>query len=201
MTDSATVDRLQQRAGFRAMTEGTAEDWAILGAHFAKLTQGLARRVTDHLRLLDGDTGGFAVDRLQHSLQTATRASRAGKDDEYVACALLHDIGDTLCSWNHPDAAVAILRPFVSAENLWMVEKHNVFQGYNYFHLIGMDRDMREQFRDHPCYERTVEFCQEFDQAAFDPAYPSLTLADFEPLLDDLFKAPRQTLFSDAAGL
>lgn len=200
MTDSTTVDRLRQRAGFAAMSEGTAEDWAIIGAHFAKLTQGLAPRVLDHLQLLEGDNGGFAVDRLEHSLQTATRASRAGKDDEYVACALLHDIGDTLCSWNHPDAAVAILRPFVSADNLWMIEKHNIFQGYNYFHFIGLDRDMREQFADHPCYQRTVEFCQEFDQTAFDPGYASMSLADFEPLLVDLFRTPKQNLLGQAAG-
>jgi predicted HD phosphohydrolase len=199
MTDSAIVDRLQQRAGFAAMTDGTAEDWAIIGAHFAKLTQGLTGRVLDHLRLLEGDNGGFAVDRLEHSLQTATRASRAGKDDEYVACALLHDIGDTLCSWNHPDAAVAILRPFISADNLWMIEKHGVFQGYNYFHFIGLDRDLREQFADHPCYARTVEFCQEYDQAAFDPRYPSMTLADFEPLLVELFRTPRQSMLAGAA--
>ena len=199
MTDSATVDRLQQRASFASMAEGTAEDWAIIGAHFAKLTEGLADRVLAHLRLLDGDNGGFAVDRLQHSLQTATRASRAGKDDEYVACALLHDIGDTLCSWNHPDAAVAVLRPFVSADNLWMVEKHNIFQGYNYFHFIGMDRDMRDRYADHPCYARTVEFCQEFDQTAFDPRYPSLSLADFQPLLADLFRAPRNSMLAGAA--
>ena len=78
------------------MTEGTAEDWAVIAHHNLTFATGLADRVLTHLRLLGGDTGGFAVDRLEHSLQTATRAYRANEDDEYVVCALLHDIGDTL---------------------------------------------------------------------------------------------------------
>src|SRR2546421_11169666 len=113
MTDTL----LARRARFAAMTDATDEDWRIIGAHYAQLCSGLTDRVLAHLQLLGGDHGGFAVDRLEHSLQTATRASRAGRDDEYVACALLHDIGDVLCPHNHPDAAVAILRPFVSPEN------------------------------------------------------------------------------------
>ena len=100
--------------------------------------------------------GGFAVDRLEHSLQTATRARRGGEDDEYVVCALLHDIGDTLGSYNHSDIAAAILKPFVSEENHWMVDKHGVFQGYYFFHYLGLDRDARDQYLGHPWYDRTV---------------------------------------------
>src|ERR671919_732829 len=118
-----------ERATFTAMTEGTQEDWNLVAGAAIEHFAGLADRVIDHLRLLDGDFGGFRVDRLTHSLQTATRAHRAGRDDEYVACALLHDIGDTLGSYNHSDIAAAILRPFVSEENHWMVEQHAVFQG------------------------------------------------------------------------
>ncbi|MBJ7610190.1 MAG: HD domain-containing protein [Candidatus Dormibacteraeota bacterium] len=180
------------------MTEGTADDWQAISAHFLDHGTRLTDRVFDHLRLLSDDHGGFAVSRLEHSLQTATRAARANRDDEYVACALLHDIGDTLCSYNHPDAAVAILRPFVSAENLWMVEKHGIFQGYHYFHFIGLNRDAREAYRDHECYERTVEFCAEFDQNSFDPAYPSLPLEEFRPLLQRLFTRPQHSYLQEA---
>ncbi|MBJ7595587.1 MAG: phosphohydrolase, partial [Candidatus Dormibacteraeota bacterium] len=97
MTDLA--EPLTRRAGFHAMTEGTAEDWQAISAHFLDHGSRLADRVVDHLRLLSDDHGGFAVSRLEHSVQTATRAARANRDDEYVACALLHDIGDTLCSY------------------------------------------------------------------------------------------------------
>lgn len=177
------------------MTEGTAVDWQVIAAHAAEFNKSLPDRVLTHLQLLAGDSGGFSVDRLEHSLQTATRAAKAGKDDEYVVCALIHDIGDTLGSYNHPDIAAAILKPFVSEENLWMVEMHGVFQGYNFFHHLGLDRDMREQYRDHPCYDRTVEFCQEYDQPAFEPGYPSMTLADFDDAVRAVMAKPVRSLY------
>ena len=129
-------EHIDVREGFRAMSEGTTEDWQRIMTGTAGLQAGLADRVLDHLRLLDGDYGGFIVDRLTHCLQTATRAERDGRDPEYVVCALLHDIGDTLGSYNHPDVAAAILRPFVSEQNLFMVQKHFIFQGYFYFHCL-----------------------------------------------------------------
>src|SRR5262245_32832420 len=115
---------MSERAKFHAMAEGTAEDWQAIAGEMIQFYPGLPDRVLTHLRLLEGDHGGFAVDRLTHSLQTATRAERAGRDDEYILCALLHDIGDTLASYNHADLAAAIVKPFVSEQNLWMVEKH-----------------------------------------------------------------------------
>ena len=110
-----------QRAKFVQMDKSTAEDWQAIGVEFSKFSKGLADRVLGHLRLLDGDFGGFPIDRFSHSLQTATLALRDGRDDEYVVCALLHDIGDTLGCFNHPDIAAAILKPFVSEANHWMV--------------------------------------------------------------------------------
>src|SRR5690349_8831588 len=139
------------RATFTAFQNSTREDWQLIGREFMGFAKGLPDRVIAHLRLLEGDYGGFPIDRMAHSLQTATRALRAGRDEEYVVCALLHDIGDTLGSFNHADVAAAIVKPFVSEENHWMVEKHGVFQGYYFFHHIGMDRNLREQFRGHPC--------------------------------------------------
>ena len=186
-TTESEQDLLSQSATFGAMTEATPLDWKIIAAHNRVFANDVAGRVLDHLRLLDGDCGGFSVDRLEHSVQTATRAYRANKSDEYVVCALLHDIGDTLGSYNHPDIAAAILKPFVSDEHLWMVEKHGIFQGYNFFHHLGLDRNMREQFADHPAYDLTVEFCQEFDQPAFDPAYDSMSREDFIPAVETLF--------------
>jgi len=181
----------EDRATFRAMTEGTAEDWQKIWAQVGQLRDGLADRVLDHLRLLDGDYGGFPVDRLTHSLQTATRAQRDGRDDEYVVCALLHDIGDTLGSYDHPEIAAAILRPFVSEPNHWMVKNHFTFQGYYYFHFLGEDRDMRERYRDHPHFDYTAEFCEKYDQSAFDPDYETLPLEHFAPIVRAVFAKPR----------
>ena len=200
---STTVDSkelLEQSATFGAMTEGTALDWKIIAAHNQQLASDVASRVLDHLKLLEGDNGGFSVDRMEHSLQTATRAYRANKSDEYVVCALLHDIGDTLGSYNHPDIAVAILKPFVAEDHLWMVEKHGIFQGYNFFHHLGLDRNMRDQFEGHPAYDLTVEFCQEFDQTAFDPSYDSMALEEFVPAVEDLFAEPKNSIYLTDEG-
>jgi predicted HD phosphohydrolase len=185
----------RRRATFTAMAEGTQEDWDAIKENLAALEHGLVDRVIDHLRLLGGDDGGFAVDRLEHSVQTATRAYRANRDDEYVVCALLHDIGDTLGCYNHPDVAAAILKPFVSDENLWMVEKHAIFQGYYYFHYLGLDRDLRDQYADHPYYDHTVEFCKEYDQAAFDPSYDTMPLEAFVPAVRSVLSTPRRSIF------
>jgi len=185
------VDREQKRAQFTAMSESTPEDWAhIAGQYFAFAANG-GERILDHLRLLKGDYGGFPVDRLDHCLQTATRAYRDGRDDEYVVCALLHDIGDTLGAYNHPDIAAAILKPFVSEKNHWMVQNHGIFQGYFYFHHLGMDRNGRDKFKDHPYYDYTAEFCEKYDQCAFDLDYDNLPLETFEPMVKTLFSAPK----------
>ncbi|MEM8771761.1 MAG: HD domain-containing protein [Pseudomonadota bacterium] len=184
------------RASFRAMTEGTQEDWMKIAANFTSFAQDGWRRILNHLRLLEGDYGGFPVDRMTHSLQTATRAHRDGRDEEYVVCALLHDIGDTLATHNHPDIAAAILKPFVSEENHWMVANHGIFQGYYFFHFLGQDRNMRDQFRGHPHFERTAEFCEKYDQAAFDPDYDSMPLSEFEPMMQRVFAAPKRTLYT-----
>lgn len=192
-------DASAPRAKFKAMTEGTQEDWQTIGAQFLPFAASGGKRILEHLRLLDGDYGGFPVDRLEHSLQTATRAHRDGRDEEYVVCALLHDIGDTLGAYNHPDIAAAILKPFVSEANHWMVQHHGIFQGYYFFHHLGMDRDMRDGFKDHPHYQHTAEFCHQYDQAAFDPAYESMPLEAFEPMVMKLFMAPKNSLYANAS--
>jgi predicted HD phosphohydrolase len=184
-----------ERAQFTSMTEGTQEDWDRIGAAMAGFYPGLADRVTTHLRLLDGDFGGFAVDRLTHSLQTATRAYRANRPDDYVACALLHDIGDTLGSYNHPDIGAAIVRPFVGEDLHWMVQQHGVFQGYYFFHYLGLDRNLRDQFIGHPYYDLCAEFCADYDQPSFDASYPTMALEDFAPLLKEFFSAPKRSIY------
>ena len=185
----------EPRAVFTSMERSTGEDWAIISTSFVPFAQKLPDRILAHLRLLDGDYGGFAVDRLTHSLQTATLAHRAGEDEEYVVCALLHDIGDTLGSFNHADIGAAIVKPFVSEANHWMVEKHGVFQGYYFFHHIGLDRNMREQFRGHPAFERTALFCEKYDGPAFQPGLDPMPLEAFEPMLRRVMAGPKQSIY------
>jgi predicted HD phosphohydrolase len=189
-------EALSARASFHHMKDSTADDWAIIGEQVKAFTSGLPDRILQHLRLLDGDFGGFPVDRLTHCLQTATLAHKDGKDDEYVVCALLHDIGDTLGSFNHADVAAVLLEPFVSDENYWMVKHHGIFQGYYFFHYLGMDRNQHEQFKDHPCYALTREFIEKYDAPAFDPEGETYPLEFFEPMVRKLFEKPRKTLYS-----
>ena len=180
---------------FTAMRDATREDYQIIGRHSLEFLSGLPERILTHLRLLEGDTGGYAVDRLTHSLQTATRAQRDGRDDEYVVCALLHDIGDTLATANHADLAATIVEPFVSDQNHWIVKHHAIFQGYYFFHHLGLDRDMRECFRDHEWFRDCAEFCEKYDQNSFDPEYDTLPLEAFEPAVRKVFAAPRKSIY------
>ncbi|MEO6247760.1 MAG: HD domain-containing protein [Sphingomicrobium sp.] len=187
------------RASFTAMEEGTVEDWRIIAGHFIPFAGQLSDRVMTHLQLLDGDFGGFPIDRLQHSLQTATRAHRGGEEEPYVVMALLHDIGDTLGTYNHPEIGAAMLRPFVSEKLHWMCANHGVFQGYYYFHYLGMDRDLREGLRGHAHFEDTARFCALYDQTAFDPAYDSAPLSFFEPMLRRVFARPVNSVYAAVA--
>jgi predicted HD phosphohydrolase len=80
-----------------------------------------------------------------------------------------------------------------------MVEQHGIFQGYYFFHHLGMDRDMRERFRGHPWFDRTAEFCALYDGPAFDPKGEALPLEYFEPMLRRVVSLPRRSSYAAAA--
>ena len=192
------TDLLDRTASFADMSASTSEDWQIIMAHLKPHAVQGGKRVLDHLRLLEGDCGGFGVDRLEHSLQTATRAHRDGRDEAYVVMALLHDIGDTLGAYNHQDIAAAVLKPFVSEELHWIVQHHAIFQGYNFFHLVGLDRNERDKFRGHAHFQATADFIEKYDSPAFDPNYDTAPLSFFEPMVMRQFMATLNTIYKDA---
>lgn len=182
-----TVNGATERAGFRSFQESTREDWSLIMRHFGATQDMVADNALHLLRCLASDHGGFPVTRLEHSLQTATRAEADGRDEEYVMCALLHDIGDTLAPFNHPYIASTMVKPIVSEANHFMVAQHGIFQGYYFWHHIGLDRNAREAFRDSPYFEYTEEFCAKYDSPAFDPDYVSAPLEHFEPMVRRFF--------------
>lgn len=186
------------RATFTSMEKSTADDWKAIGAEAKIFGRGLPDRLMAHLKVLEGDYGGFPIDRYTHSLQTATRALKDGRDEEYVVSALFHDIGDTLGCFNHFDIAAAILKPFVSDANLWMVQNHGIFQGYYFFHHLGLDRNMRDQFSGNPHYGRTEEFCALYDNPAFDAKAETLPMSEFEPMVRRVFAAPKNSIYVKA---
>jgi predicted HD phosphohydrolase len=183
------------RASFHDMSQSTQDDWMTIMASAKEFSPRGGERVLTHLKLLDGDFGGFAVDRLTHCLQTATRAHRDGRADDYVVMALIHDIGDTLGAYNHPDIAAAVIKPFVSEELHWIVQHHGIFQGVNFFHHIGLDPDMREQFRGHEHFAACEEFIDKYDCPSFDPDYDTLPLEFFEPMVMKLFSYPMNSIY------
>jgi predicted HD phosphohydrolase len=195
---------MPEETTFTAMRDATREDYQKIGLHSIEFFKGLPDRVLTHLRLLEGDTGGYAVDRLTHSLQSATRARRDDRDEEYVICALIHDIGDTLAPANHSELAATVLEPFVSEKNHWIVKHHGIFQGYYFFHHLGLDRNLRDRYRDHEWFRDCAEFCEKYDQNCFDPEYDTLPLDAFEESLRKLFEVPRKSIYVDeerGAGL
>ena len=182
-------------ATFTQMIDGTADDWAIIDREMEEHAKGLPTRLLTHLQLLRDDTGGFAVDRLEHSLQTATRAAEDGRDEEYVVCALLHDIGDTLGPMNHDKIAAAIIQPFVSEKNHWIISHHGTFQGYYFFEYSGLDKNLRDKYKSHEYYDDCEEFCREYDQNSFDPNFKSMPLDEFAPMIERIFATPRTSIY------
>ncbi|HEV2368414.1 MAG TPA: HD domain-containing protein [Acidimicrobiales bacterium] len=179
---------MQSRALFKRMDESTAEDWALISGRHDDALDALPDHLLEQLRMLDNESGGFLVDRLTHSLQTAHRAEVDGRDDAYLVCALLHDIGDVLGPRNHADIAAAVLRPWVSDAYLWMVQQHAVFQGYYFWHHIGGDRNARDAVRGHEYYDLAEEFVRKYDMPAFDDEYPTPPLEHYEPLVRSFFR-------------
>lgn len=179
-----------QTVNFTRMEDGTREEYEFLDRVEAKFVEGLPDRILDTLRNLDHSIPGYKVTRLEHSLQGATRASRASESDEYVVAILLHDIGDELAPCSHSELAAAVLRPFVSEKVYWIIKHHGVFQMYYYAHHLGGDRNSREIFKDSPWYQDAIDFCQDYDQNCFDPDYASEPLEFFEPILRRVIKRP-----------
>jgi predicted HD phosphohydrolase len=188
------------KAQFTALSEGSKEDWDQIIEQQRKFVAQLPERILTHLSLLGGDYGGFPVDRLQHSLQTAELAATGGEDDEYIVCALLHDIGDTLGSTNHPDVGAAILEPFVSDANHWMVKHHGIFQGYNFFHHIDLDRNMRDAYKSSDHYDLTEQFIAKYDNPAFDTSKPVMALETFAPIVRKVFAKPQKGIYKAATS-
>ena len=179
---------MAETVSFTAMKDGTRAEYALLAQLEKPFLALTADRVLDELRRADEVTlEGYKISRLTHGLQSATRAMRDGADIDWVVGALLHDIGDGLAPQNHDRLSAEVIRPFVRWDVAWVVEHHGIFQMLHYAHHYGWDRDARERFRDHPCFDSCAEFCERWDQSSFDPDYPTEPLSRFEPMLREVF--------------
>ena len=178
---------------FTEMKSGTKDDYLLLDKYEQDYINGTADRVINFISGLNSTLEGYKITRLEHSLQTATRAFNDKASEEMIVAALLHDIGDELAPLNHSEYAASILRPFVSEKTHWIIEKHGEFQMYYYAHYLGRNRIQRDKYKDHKYYEGALNFCEKWDQTSFDPNFKSLKLKDFEPLIINIFSRKPHT--------
>lgn len=173
---------------FTQMKDGTKEEYEVLAEHEKSYAVLTVDRVLAELRRQGEDSiSGYKITRLEHGLQSATRAYNEKADIDWVVGALLHDIGDGLAPQNHDRFSAEVIRPFVREEVTWVVEHHGIFQMLYFAHHYGWDKDARDQFKDHPCFAPCSDFCERWDQASFDPDYPTKELEFFEPMLREVF--------------
>ena len=185
------MNKPMQTVNFINMADGTKEEYAFLAKQEEEFVKTLPDRLLESLQQLDSSFGGYKVSRMEHSLQSATRAFEAGEDEEYVVAALLHDIGDNLAPLSHSEMIAAVLRPFVSERVYWIVKQHGLFQSYYYAHHHGQDRNQRDIHKDHPWYQDCVDFCAKYDQNCFDPDFQSKPIAFFRPMVERVFSEPK----------
>ena len=176
-----------KKVSFTEMKNGTKDDYLFLDKHEKDFANKTAERILDFMSNLTETLEGYQVSRLEHSLQSATRAYKNGESEEMVVAALLHDIGDELAPMNHSEYAATILKPYVSEKTHWIIKKHGEFQMYYYAHHLGGDRNERDKYKDHKYYKDTINFCEKYDQNSFDPNYESKPLEFFKPLVKKVF--------------
>ncbi|MGI9410819.1 MAG: HD domain-containing protein [Hyphomicrobiaceae bacterium] len=177
-----------QTVSFTQMKDGTAADYMLLKELEKPFVAATADRALAELaRQGEMTIEGYRITRLEHGLQSATRAKREGADIDWVVGALLHDIGDGLSPQNHDRMSAEVIRPYVREEVAWVVEHHGIFQMIYYAHHYGWDRNAREKFKDHPSYQACADFCERWDQSSFDPDYDTEPLQVFEPMVREVF--------------
>lgn len=188
---------LLDKAKFLTLAEATTQDWATIVYKNRKKKNHVLQLCLEHLEMLKEPQPGFPIDRYTHSLQTATRAWRAGfaNDDEMIVAALLHDIGDFFAPHNHGEFVATILKAFVRPEVFWTIKFHEMFQGYHCFQYFGLDRNACDVLRSHPFAKTCQLFCDEWDQTSFDPDYDSFPLSTFMPSLERVFAKPKRMVY------
>ena len=176
-----------KKVSFTEMKNGTKEDYIFLDKHEKNFADKTAERILEFMSNLTETLEGYQVSRLEHSLQSATRAYKNGESEEMIVATLLHDIGDELAPMNHSEYAASILKPYVSAKTKWIIKKHGEFQMYYYAQHVAGNRNKRDDDKDHKYYNDTINCCEKYDQNSFDPNYKSCPLEFFRPIVKKIF--------------
>ena len=176
-----------KKVNFTEMKNGTKEDYMLLDKLEKEYVGETADRILGFLSRMTSTLEGYKISRLEHSLQSATRAYKNKESEEMVVACLLHDIGDELAPLNHSEYAATVLKPYVSEKTHWVVEKHGEFQAFYYAHHLGGNRNKRDKYKGHKYFDACVNFCEKYDQCSFDPNYESYPLERFEPMVRRIF--------------
>ncbi len=169
----------------RSLDDYRADDWAVL---IAQRKQYYDAHCVDHmLRLLtqqkDDLAYVYSVNNYYHCLQTATRMLRDDLPDEDVVVGLFHDVGFITCNQTHGEFSAALLRPYISEKNHWMLIRHAVFQQYHCHELDGCDRHERDKWKGHRYFDWTAHFVDQYDQRTINYDEEILPIGAFEPIV------------------
>jgi predicted HD phosphohydrolase len=146
----------------------------------------MALLLLDELR---GRDSGLVIDEYEHSLQTATRAERAGADPEIVVAALLHDTGKAITDRDHGCVAAEMLTGSVRSEVVWLVKVH---QSFTAVELNRRYHYRYERYRHvlHPSFGLAKRFVDDWDLLSRDPEYDTLPVEHFAPLVREILDRP-----------
>ena len=169
------------------MDQGSPTDYELLNRLENEFVAALPKRILAALKDLDNSLAGYQISRVEHSLQSATRADHDGADIEMIVGALIHDLGDDLAPHNHSQLAACIIRPYVRAEVTWVIEHHGIFQLHYFGDAEGVNKNERDRYAGHKWFSSCDKFCGRWDQMSFDPDYPTKPLSYFEPMLREVF--------------
>ena len=179
----------EKNVKFKHMKDGDKEDYLLLQKYEEKYVSLTYERIIEELtRQGENTMEGYKITRLDHGLQSATRAYNDGADIDWIVGALLHDIGDGLAPQNHDRFSAEVVRPYVRDEITWVIEHHGIFQMIYYAHHYGWDKNARDKFKDNIYYESCSDFCERWDQSCFDPNYKYEPIEFFEPMIREVFK-------------
>jgi predicted HD phosphohydrolase len=173
----------------RTLEEYRAEDWEILEPQRAQYFQ--EQQAEQVLRMLTCQANDkayvYPVNNYYHSLLTATRMLKDDLSEEDVVVGLLHDVGFITCNATHGEFAAALMRPYISARNHWMLVHHGVFQQVHCHELPGCDRNARDKWRGHPHFDWTAEFVEKYDQSTISNDEDIIPVEEFEPMVRRFF--------------
>jgi predicted HD phosphohydrolase len=133
---------------------------------------------------------GGDISELDHALQVASRAQRAGADDEIVLAALLHDIGKVFGDAGHAEISAEVLAPHIRPDVVDVVRHHCAFTARHWNEIPANETDPRDAFADRSWFDLACRFVDEWDMQSFDPKYESLPLEHFEPIVKRLVITP-----------